>query len=141
MTGATLEEDTEMVDAEVIEAERPGHDGRPAPRRSPEPEEVPEQVPDPPEENPEEVTGEGHPGDPDPQDDAAQPYRQVLQGFRTVAQTFPSPKAVPAPISSEPSGDPLGNLPMTTGLSSTVPPTLSIAGLNPSAQQWPVVRR
>ena len=78
-----------MVDAEVIEAERPDGDGGPAPRCMPEPEEVPEQVPDPPEENPEEVAGEGDPqGDPDPQDDDAQPYREVLQGFRTVAQTF-----------------------------------------------------
>ena len=32
---------------------------------------------------------EGDPQVPqDPQDDAPQPYRQVLQGFRTVAQTF-----------------------------------------------------
>ena len=30
---------------------------------------------------------------------------------------------------------------MTTGLSSTVPPTLSVAGLNPSVQQWPAMRR
>ena len=35
-------EDLETVDAEVIEAERPGSDDRPAPRRSPDPEEVPE---------------------------------------------------------------------------------------------------
>ena len=82
------EKDTEMVDAEVIEAEQLDNDGGPTPRRPPEPEEVPEQVPDPAEENPEEVAGEGDPGDPDPQDDAAQPYRQVLQGFQTVAQTF-----------------------------------------------------
>ena len=48
-----------------------------------------EQVPDSPEENPEEVAWEGDPqGHPDPPDDAPQPYRQVLQGFRTVAQTF-----------------------------------------------------
>ena len=33
-------EDLEMVDAEVIEAERPGGDGRSAPRCSPDPEEV-----------------------------------------------------------------------------------------------------
>ena len=79
-----------MVDAEVIEAERPDDDGvAPSPRRSLEPEEVPEQVPDPPEENPEEVAGEGDPQAPqDPQDDTPQLYRQVLQGFRTVAQTF-----------------------------------------------------
>ena len=44
---------------------------------------------DPLEENPEEVAGEGDPQAPqDPQDDAPQLYRQVLQGFRTVAQTF-----------------------------------------------------
>ena len=50
---------------------------------------MPEQVPDPLEENPEEVAGEGDPQVPqDPQDDTPQPYRQVLQGFRTVAQTF-----------------------------------------------------
>ena len=84
------DEDTEMVDAEVIEAERPDDDGMaPSPRRSPEPEEVPEQVPDPPEENPEEVAEEGDPQVPqDPQDDAPQPYQEVLQGFQTVAQTF-----------------------------------------------------
>ena len=78
-----------MVDAEVIEAERPNDDGESAPRCSPEPKEVLEQVPNLPEENPEEVAGEGDPqGHPDPQDDAPQPYRQVLQGFRTVAQTL-----------------------------------------------------
>ena len=48
-----------------------------------------EQVPDQPEENPEEVAGEGDPQAPqDSLDDAPQPYRQVLQGFRTVAHTF-----------------------------------------------------
>ena len=78
-----------MVDAEVIEAERPDDDGGPAPRCSPDPEEVLEQVPDQPEENPEEVAGEGDPQAPqDPWDDALQPYWQVLQVFRTVAQTF-----------------------------------------------------
>ena len=84
------DEDTEMVDAEVIEAERPDHGGgAPNPWCSPEPEEVPEHVPDLPEENPEEVAGEGDPKVPqDPQDDVPQPYRQVLQGFQTVAQTF-----------------------------------------------------
>ena len=83
------DEDTEMVDAEVIDAERLDNDGEPAPRCSPEPEEVPERAPGLPEENPEEVAGEGDPQAPqDPQDDAPQPYRQVLQGFRTVAQTF-----------------------------------------------------
>ena len=84
------DEDTEMVDAEVIEAERPDDGGAaPSPRRSPELEEVLEHVPDPPEENPEEVAGEGDPQAPqDPQDDAPQLYRQVLQGFWTVAQTF-----------------------------------------------------
>ena len=84
------DEDTEMVNAKVIEAERPDDDGGPpSPRHSPEPEEVPEQVPDPLEENLEEVAGEGDPQAPqDPQDDAPQPYRQVLQGFQTVAQTF-----------------------------------------------------
>ena len=50
---------------------------------------MPERVPDQPEENPEEVAGEGDPQVPqDPRDDAPQPYRQVLQGFRTVAKTF-----------------------------------------------------
>ena len=78
-----------MVDAEVIEAERPDDNGGSAPRCSPDPEEVPERVPDQPEENLEEVAGEGDPQAPqDPQDDAPQPYRQVLQGFRTVAQTL-----------------------------------------------------
>ena len=81
--------DTEMVNAEVIEAERPDDDGGPAPRHLPDPEEVPEQVPDQLEENPEEVAGEGDPQAPkDPLDDTPQPYWQVLQGFRTVAQTF-----------------------------------------------------
>ena len=83
------DEDTEMVDVEVIDAERPDDDGEPAPRHLPEPEELLERAPGPPEENPEEVAGEGDPKVPqDPQDDAPQPYRQVLQGFRTVAQTF-----------------------------------------------------
>ena len=82
-------EDIEMVDAEVIEAERPDSDGGSAPRRSTDPEEVPEQIPDQPEENPDEIAGEGDPQVPqDPQDDSPQPHRQVLQGFRTVAQTF-----------------------------------------------------
>ena len=82
-------EDFEMVNAEVIEAERPGSDGGTAPRRSPDPEEVPEQVPDQPEDNLDEVAGEGDPQAPqDPQDDVPEPHRQVLQGFRTVAQTF-----------------------------------------------------
>ena len=78
-----------MVNAEVIEADRPDDNGGSAPRHSPDPEEVPERVPDQPEENPEEVAGEGDPQVPqDPQDDAPQPYRQVIQGFRTVAQTL-----------------------------------------------------
>ena len=82
-------EDIEMVDAEVIEAERLDSDRGSAPRRSPDPEEVPEQIPDQPEENPDEIAGEGDPQAPqDPQDDSPQPHRQVLQGFRTVAQTF-----------------------------------------------------
>ena len=82
-------EDIEMVDAEVIEAERPDSDGGSAPRCSPDPEEVPERIPDQPEENPEEIAGEGDPQVPkDPQDDSPQPHRQVLQGFQTVAQTF-----------------------------------------------------
>ena len=82
-------EDIEMVDAEVIEAERPDGDGGSAPRRSPDPEEVPEQIPDQPEENQDEITGEGDPKAPqDPQDDSPQPHQQVLQGFWTVAQTF-----------------------------------------------------
>ena len=75
-------EDIEMVDAEVIEAERPDNDGRSAPRRLSGPEEVPERIPDQPEENPDEIAGEGDPQVPqDPQDDAPQPHRQVLQGF------------------------------------------------------------
>ena len=82
-------EDLEMVDAKVIEAEWPGGDGGSAPRRSPDPEEVPEQIPDQPEDNPDEVAGEGDPQVPqDPQDDSPEPHRQVLQGFQTVAQTF-----------------------------------------------------
>ena len=82
-------EDLEMVDAEVIEAERPGGDGGSAPRHSPDPEEVPERIIDQPEDNPDEVAGEGDPQVPqDPQDDSPEPHRQVLQGFRTVAQTF-----------------------------------------------------
>ena len=82
-------DDIEMVDAEVIEAERPDGDGGSAPRRSPGPEEVPERIPDQSEENLDEIAGEGDPQAPeDPQDDASQPHRQVLQGFRTVAQTF-----------------------------------------------------
>ena len=82
-------EDFEMVDAEVIEAEQPGGDGGSAPRRSPDPEEVPERIPDQPEDNPDEVAGKGDPQAPqDPQDDIPEPHRQVLQGFRTVVQTF-----------------------------------------------------
>ena len=82
-------EDIKMVNAEVIEAERPDGDGGSAPRCSSGPEEVPERAPDQLEENPEEVAGEGDPQAPqDPQDDTPQPHRQVLQGFRTVAQTF-----------------------------------------------------
>ena len=81
--------DVEMVDAEVIEAERPDNDGASAPRRSPDPEEVPEQIPDQPEGNLDEIAGEGDPQAPqDPQDDSPEPHQQVLQGFRTVAQTF-----------------------------------------------------
>ena len=79
-------EDVEMVDAEVIEAERPDSEGGSAPRCLPDPEEVPEHTPDQPEENPDGITGEGDPQVPqDPQDDSPQPHRQVLQGFRTVA--------------------------------------------------------
>ena len=82
-------EDIEMVDAKVIEAERPDGDGGSALRRLPDPEEVPERIPDQPEENPDEITGEGDPQVPqNPQDDSPQPHWQVLQGFRTVAQTF-----------------------------------------------------
>ena len=82
-------EDIEMVDAEVIEAERPDGDGGCALRCSPDPEEVPEWIPDQLEENPDEIAGEGDPQVPqDPQDDSPQPHWQVLQGFRTVAQTF-----------------------------------------------------
>ena len=82
-------EDFEMVNAEVIEAEQPGGDGGSALRRLPDPEEVPEQIPYQPEDNPDEVAGEGDPQAPqDPQDDIPEPHRQVFQGFRTVAQTF-----------------------------------------------------
>ena len=82
-------EDIEMVDAEVIEAERPDDEGGAAPRCSPDPEEVPEQIPDQLEENPDEIAGEGDPQVPqDPRDDSPEPHRQVLQGFRTVVQTF-----------------------------------------------------
>ena len=82
-------EDLEMVDAEVIEAEQPGGDGGSAPRCSPDPEEVPERIPDQPEDNPDKVAGKGDPQVPqDPQDDSPEPHQQVLQGFRTVAQTF-----------------------------------------------------
>ena len=50
---------------------------------------MPERIPDQPEENPDEIAGEGDPQAPqDPQDDSPQPHGQVLQGFRTVAQTF-----------------------------------------------------
>ena len=78
-------EDLEMVDAKVIAAERPGSDGRSALRCSPDSEEVPERIPD----QPDEIAGEGDPQAPqDPQDDSPEPHRQVLQGFRTVAQTF-----------------------------------------------------
>ena len=73
----------------MIEAERPGGDGGSAPRQSLDPEEIPERIPGQPEDNPDEVTGEGDPQVPqDPQDDIPEPHRQVLQGFRTVAQTF-----------------------------------------------------
>ena len=82
-------EDIEMVDAEVIEAERLDGDGGSAPRHSPDPEEVPERIPDQTEENLDEIAGEGDPKAPqDPQDDSPQPHQQVLQGFQTVAQTF-----------------------------------------------------
>ena len=82
-------DDIEMADAEVIEAERPEGGGGPGPRRSPDPEEVPERIPDQPEVNPDEVAGEGDPQVPqDPPDDVPQPHREVLQGFRMVAQTF-----------------------------------------------------
>ena len=82
-------EDGEMVDAKVIEAERPHSDGGFPVRRSPDPEEVQKQIPDQPEENPGETAGEGDPPAPhDPQDDSPQPHWQVLQGFRTIAQTF-----------------------------------------------------
>ena len=81
--------DLEVVDAEAIEAERPGGDGGSVPRRSPDPEEVPERIPDQPEDNPDEVAGEGDPQVPqDPPDDIPHPHREMLQGFRTVAQTF-----------------------------------------------------
>ena len=73
----------------MIEAERLDGDGGSAPRCSSDPEEVPERIPDQLEENPDEIAGEGDPQAPqDPQDDSPQPHWQVLQGFRTVAQTF-----------------------------------------------------
>ena len=73
----------------MIEAEWLGGDGGSAPRQSPDPEEVPERIPGQPDDNPDEVTGEGDPQVPqDPQDDIPEPHRQVLQGFRTVAQMF-----------------------------------------------------
>ena len=73
----------------MIEAERPGGDSGPAPRHSPDPDEVPERIPNQLEDNPDEVAGEGDPQAPqDPPDDIPQPHREVLQGFRTVAQTF-----------------------------------------------------
>ena len=82
-------DDIEMADAEMIEAERPDGNGGSVLRRSLNPEEVPERIPDQPEENPDEIAGEGDPQAPqDPQDDVPQPHRQVLQGFWTVAQTF-----------------------------------------------------
>ena len=136
-------EDLEMVDAEVIEAERPGGDGGSAPRRSPDPEEVPERIPDQPEDNPDEVAGEGDPQVPqDPQDDSPEPHRQVLQGFRTGSPDLSQPPtAMPVPTSSESSRGPLGNLLTMTGLSSMVPQMLSIAGWNSSVQRWAVIRR
>ena len=80
-------EDVEMVDAEVIEAERPDSEGGSAPRHSPDPEEVPEQTPDQPEENPRGIAGEEDPQVPqDPQDDSPQPHRQVLQGTRKITK-------------------------------------------------------
>ena len=134
-------EDTEMVDAEVIEAEQLGSNGGSAPRHSPDPEEVPGQIPDKPEEDPDEIAGEGDPQPPqDPEDHSPQPHWQVLQGFWTVAQTFQPPTAMPAPTYSNLSGGPLGNLLMMTVFLFTVPPTLSDVGLNPSVQQWPAMR-
>ena len=82
-------DDIEMADAEVIEAERPSSGGGPAPRHSPDPEEVPERISNQPEDNPDKVAGEGDPQAPqDPPDDVPQPHQEVLQGFRMVAQTF-----------------------------------------------------
>ena len=82
-------EDIEMVDAKVIEAERPDDEGGSAPRCSPDPQEVPEQISDQPEENPDEITGEGDCQVPqDPRDDSPELHWQVLQGFWRVAQTF-----------------------------------------------------
>ena len=78
-----------MVVAQVIEAERLDSNGGSTPRCSPDLEEVPERISDQLEENPDEIAREGDPKAPqDPQDDSPQPHRQVLQGFRTVAQTF-----------------------------------------------------
>ena len=72
-------EDIEMVDAKVIEAERPDGDSRSAPRHSPDHEEVLEQIPDQPEENPDAIAGEGDLQAPqDPQDDS--------QGFKASRQ-------------------------------------------------------
>ena len=86
MTSDGANEDLEMVNAEVIEAERLGSDGGSAPRCSPDPEEVPEWIPDQLEDNLDKVAGEGDPQVPqDPQDDSPEPHRQMLQGFQTVA--------------------------------------------------------
>ena len=64
-------DDIEMANAEVIEAERPDGDGASAPRHLSDPEEVPERIPDQREENPDEIAGEGDPQAPqDPQDDS-----------------------------------------------------------------------
>ena len=83
------DEDTEIVNAEVIEAEGPDDEGGSVPRPLPEPGEVPEQVPVLPGETPAEVTREGDPQEPqDPQDDPPEPHQLVLQGFRMVAQTL-----------------------------------------------------
>ena len=135
-------EDLEMVNAEVIEAERPGGDGGTAPRHSTDPEEVPERIPDQLEDNLDEVAGEGDPQvSQDPQDDSPEPHRQVLQGFRTVAQTFSAAYGNASSDIQRVIRRSLRNLLTTTGLSSTVPPMLSVAGWNPSVQRWAVIRR
>ena len=81
--------DTEMVDAEVIEAEGPEDRGESVPKPIPAPNKALEQVCVPPGEAPVEVAGEGDPQEPQkPQEEPLEPHQMVLQDFRTVAQTL-----------------------------------------------------